>query len=98
MPALRITAVDGREIVVKDSASLEAEIEKFERALQDLVPDLENDDDVVGNLAIGRYRILAFHYQAINNQLDWWNEQAREERRKARRALATKLKERRAKA
>lgn len=98
MPALRITTVDGREIVVKDSASLEAEIEKFERALQDLVPDLENDDDVVGNLAIGRYRILAFHYQAINDQLDWWNEQAREERRKARRALAAKLKERLAKA
>ncbi len=47
--------------------------------------------------AVGRYRILAYHCNAILGQIEWWNDQVAKERRAARRDLAAVLKARRSK-
>lgn len=97
MPTLRITTADEREMIVEDSATLEAEIGRFERAFDALIPDLDGNDDEAGMQAVGRYRILAYHCNAILAQIDWWNDQVAKERRAARRDLAAVLKARRGK-
>lgn len=74
MPKLRITTADEREMLIEDSATLEA-----------------------GMQAVGRYRILAYHCNAILGQIEWWNDQVAKERRAARRDLAAVLKARRSK-
>ncbi|MET3723603.1 hypothetical protein [Sphingomonas trueperi] len=95
MPTLTITTVDGQGKPIEDTAALEAEITKFEEALQALIPDLEGDDDEAGSRAASRYRVLKYYFDLILENIDWWNEQVGNERRAARRKLASALKARR---
>lgn len=97
MPKLTISTVDSEEKLVEDTAALEAEIVRFEEALQALIPDLEGDDDDAGSLAASRYRVLKYLFDPLLAKVDWWNEQIREERRSNRRKLASELKARRQK-
>lgn len=94
VPALTITTVDGKAKLIKDTASLEAEIARFEAALQALIPDLEGDDDEAGSLAASRYHILKYYFEPLLEKIDWWNEQVNNERRSARKKLAADLKRR----
>lgn len=95
MPQLKITTVDDERIVVTDGARLKAEMDRYEAAIEALIPALAGDDDEAGQAAARRYRTLSFNYRAILDQLDAWNIVVEEENRQARLALAAKLKARR---
>ncbi|WP_139810086.1 hypothetical protein [Sphingomonas azotifigens] len=74
MPALIITTVDGEEKQIEDTAALEAEIARFEEALQALVPDLEGDDEA-GDRAVGVYRMLCYNLNEILSKVEERNDQ-----------------------
>ena len=94
MARLKITTADDKEIVVSNGAMLRAEIERFEKEIQSLIPAIEGADDAAATRAIARYRILSHNLTAILNELPWWNETAEEEHRAARRQLAAELRAR----
>jgi len=88
MPTLTITTVDGEEKLIEDTAALEAEIARFEAALQALIPDVEGDDDEAGSRAAIRYHVLKYFFGLNLEKVDWWIEQIGNERRDDSRALA----------
>jgi hypothetical protein len=94
MPRLKITTAEDKEIVVSNEAILRAEIDRFEEAIQALIPAIEGTDDDAAARAIARYSILSYNLTAILNELPWWNETAEEEHRAARRRLAAELRAR----
>lgn len=95
VPKLTITTVDDEEKLIEDTAALGAEIARFEEALQALIPDLKGEDDEAGSRAAGRYHVLKYLFDPILAKIDWWDEQVGNERRAARRELASDLKARR---
>jgi hypothetical protein len=48
MPQLKITTVDDERIVVTDDARLRAEMDRYEAAIDALIPALAGDDDEAG--------------------------------------------------
>jgi hypothetical protein len=95
MPRLNITTVDDDRIVLTDGARLKAEMDRYDAAIEALIPALAGDDDEAGQAAARRYRVLSLNYRAILDQLDAWNTVVEKENREARLALAAKLKARR---
>jgi hypothetical protein len=95
MPQMNITTVDDVRVLVTNGAQLKAEMDRYETAINALIPVLEGPGDEAGRIAARRYRTLSINYQAILDHLNFWNEAVEQENRQARLALAAKLKARR---
>jgi hypothetical protein len=95
MPKLTITDVDGLKLEIHGSKALQAQIDRFEAAMQALVPALEGDDDVAGERAMARNNELAGRLNMIVDMLPAWNKIAEGERRDTRRRLAAEIRARR---
>ena len=91
MPRMKITSVDGRQIEVVGSDSLKAELDRYKKAMEALLPDLEGEDDAAGDRALLRHNDLATSFNRIMDQLDGWNKVVADENRDKRKALAAKI-------
>ncbi len=91
MPRMKITSVDGRQIEVVGSDSLKAELDRYKKAMEALLPDLEGEDDAAGDRALLRHNDLAAAFNRIMDQLEGWNKVVAEENRDKRKALAAKI-------
>lgn len=88
---MKITSVDGRQIEVVGSDSLKAELDRYKKAMEALLPDLEGEDDAAGDRALLRHNDLATSFNRIMDQLDGWNKVVADENRDKRKALAARI-------